>query len=53
MRIDPDNGLLARSGQKNAIFEYFREEFVPTEQSEAEGPGAGNRGTEDLIRDIF
>ena len=29
-RIDPATGLLARPGQKNAIFELFREEYVPT-----------------------
>ncbi len=53
VRIDPDNGLLAQPGQENAIFEYFREEFIPTEHSQSRGAGAGNSGTEDLIRDIF
>ncbi|MGM0563018.1 MAG: penicillin-binding protein 1A [Pseudomonadota bacterium] len=31
IRIDPESGLLAYPGQSNAIFEYFREENVPTE----------------------
>ncbi len=30
VRIDPKTGLLAPSSQKNAIFEFFREENVPT-----------------------
>lgn len=29
VRIDPETGLLAAPGQRNAIFEYFREEDVP------------------------
>ncbi|WP_027950634.1 penicillin-binding protein 1A [Haliea salexigens] len=52
VRIDPDTGLLARPGQQNAIFEYFREDRVP-----APSGGAGDAGlrgtTEDLVRDIF
>ncbi|WP_430460409.1 penicillin-binding protein 1A [Thalassolituus sp. LLYu03] len=31
VRIDPATGLLARPGQTDAIFEYFREEDVPHE----------------------
>ena len=31
VRIDPETGLLPRPGQPDAIFEYFREENVPTE----------------------
>jgi penicillin-binding protein 1A len=31
IRIDPETGLLAYPGQSNAIFEYFREDNVPTE----------------------
>src|SRR5690606_25572991 len=30
-RIDPVTGLLAAPGQKDAVFEYFREEDVPKE----------------------
>jgi penicillin-binding protein 1A len=31
VRIDPKTGLLARPGQADAIFEYFRVENVPTD----------------------
>lgn len=31
VRIDPQTGLLARPGQTDAMFEYFREEDVPKE----------------------
>lgn len=34
VRIDPATGLLARPGQSDAIFEYFRAEKVPTESAE-------------------
>ena len=30
-RIDPTSGLLARPGQRDAIFEVFRTEYIPTE----------------------
>lgn len=51
LRIDPDTGLLAPADQKNAIFEYFRNENIP-----ASGDGAdaqGLKGTDELIREIF
>jgi penicillin-binding protein 1A len=53
VKIDPETGLLARSGQKNAIFEYFRESNVPRRDSSEDGPGAGSQGTDDLVQDIF
>ncbi len=53
VRIDPDTGQLASSGQRNAIFEYFREEHVPRQSAQEEGPGSGSQGTDDLVRDIF
>jgi penicillin-binding protein 1A len=53
VRIDPDTGQLANSGQRNAIFEYFREEHVPRQNAQEEGPGSGSHGTDDLVRDIF
>jgi penicillin-binding protein 1A len=52
VKIDPESGLLADSGQRNAIFEYFRVEHVPERLAE-EGPGSGSRGTDDLVQDIF
>ena len=53
VKIDPDTGLLASSSQRNAIFEYFREESVPQRGTQDELPGSGSGGTEDLVRDIF
>ncbi|WP_439106251.1 penicillin-binding protein 1A [Congregibacter sp.] len=50
VRIDPETGLLAASDQRNAIFEYFRNENLP---EEGEGDGAGPTGTDDLIQEIF
>ena len=53
VKIDPETGLLARSGQKNAIFEYFREPNVPQGDGGEGGPGSGSLGTDDLVQDIF
>lgn len=53
VRIDPDTGLLAGSGQSNAIFEYFREEYVPRQTAQQDPHRAGGLGTDDLIQDIF
>ncbi|MEM9254232.1 MAG: penicillin-binding protein 1A [Pseudomonadota bacterium] len=53
VKIDPDTGLLARTGQRNAIFEYFREENVPLRDNDLDGQHAVGIGTDDLIQDIF
>jgi penicillin-binding protein 1A len=53
VRIDPDTGLLAQSGQANAIFEYFLKENVPGQGSGNEGPGSGSQGSNELVKDIF
>lgn len=53
VKIDPETGQLASSRQRNAIFEYFREEQVPRLGTEGDGPGPGSQGTDDLVRDIF
>jgi penicillin-binding protein 1A len=53
VRIDPDTGLLANPGQGNAIFEYFPEENVPGNMSNATGETTGSEGTGELVRDIF
>jgi penicillin-binding protein 1A len=53
VRIDPDTGLLAKSGQGNAIFEYFLKETVPGQGSRDEGNGRGSQGGDELVRDIF
>ncbi len=53
VRIDPETGQLAGTRQKNAIFEYFREEYVPEQGADGEEPSSGSQGTDDLVRDIF
>jgi penicillin-binding protein 1A len=53
VKIDPETGLLAKSGQRNAIFEYFREEHVPAQQAEDNAPGGSNQLRDDLVKDIF
>ena len=49
VRIDPDSGYLAPVDQRNAIFEYFRDELVPPPADEA----AGRLGTDPLLQEIF
>jgi penicillin-binding protein 1A len=53
VRIDPVTGLLARSGQKDAIFETFMEDTVPDRTSEpgAAGglPGSGGATVDQLF----
>jgi penicillin-binding protein 1A len=52
MRIDPETGNIAPTGQSDAIFEYFLEEFVPPRPSGAEqeqGPGTDSIDPEDLF----
>jgi len=53
VRIDPVTGLLARSGQQDAIFETFTEETVPDRTSEpgAVGglPGSGGATVDQLF----
>ena len=51
VRIDPDSGLLAPAEQTNAIFEYFREEYIP-QATETTANGTP-QGTDDLIQEIF
>jgi penicillin-binding protein 1A len=53
VRIDPDTGLLAPADQSNAIFEYFREERVPSYGDGHEGRESNNKGTDDLVNEIF
>ena len=54
VRIDPDTGELAASGQRNAIFEYFRAENAPKRTAGNNRPvDTGNSASDDLLRDIF
>lgn len=51
VRIDPDTGLLASADQRNAIFEYFRDDKLPEAGSEEDQGGL--QGTDNLIQEIF
>jgi penicillin-binding protein 1A len=51
VRIDPDTGHLARPGQPDAIFEYFREDRLPPSGERGDGNSAPNG--EELLREIF
>lgn len=53
VKIDPDTGLLAKAGQRNAIFEYFLEETVPGQGGGDAGSGSEGQGTGELLKDIF
>lgn len=54
VKIDPKTGLLAYAGQPDAIFEFFREEYVPQKRVQpGEIEQSGSVSTEDLIKDIF
>jgi penicillin-binding protein 1A len=53
VKIDPITGQRAHAGQANAIFELFREEYVPAASSRDEGHQGSGTNTEDLIKDIF
>ncbi|MDH5470974.1 MAG: penicillin-binding transpeptidase domain-containing protein, partial [Gammaproteobacteria bacterium] len=44
VRIDPATGLLAASGQSNAIFETFRADMVPSQVSDAVATGIPGSG---------
>ena len=47
VRIDPATGLLAGSGQTDAIFETFREENVPSKSSDSLSTGGAAAGAID------
>ena len=57
VRIDPKTGKLANSATKDAIFEFFLEDQVPTEQTEPTGHEQPGIPTEikpaDITEDIF
>jgi penicillin-binding protein 1A len=50
VRIDPETGLLAQPGDSNAIYETFREDYVPQKVSPSTGTGyAGDNGSAPVI----
>lgn len=57
VRIDPKTGKLANATTKNAIFEFFLANQVPTEQSEPAYNGTAGKQNEqrpaDIVQDIF
>ncbi len=53
VRIDPKTGLPARSGQADAIFEYFPAGQVPTRNGTADAAGEGRRADADLRKELF
>lgn len=53
VKIDPKTGLLAKPGQQDAIFEIFREEKVPQQESPESSQGSDIYDDEPLDEDIF
>ena len=53
VKIDPDNGLLAAPGQRNAIFEYFLQGSVPQQTGRGQSNSSGDSDISDQINDIF
>lgn len=53
VKIDPTTGLLARTGQTDAISEYFREEQVPQRGSDNLPGVEADPKAEDLIGELF
>jgi penicillin-binding protein 1A len=54
VKIDPDTGLLAKPGQKNAIFEIFLQEQVPKQETGNGLIGGDSSQFDDImVEDIF
>jgi penicillin-binding protein 1A len=53
VRIDPNTGLLARSGQSDAIFETFREAEVPQLSVDSRAAGTGSRSGGGSVEQLF
>jgi len=53
VRIDPKTGLLAKPGQPDAIFGYFRSEMVPSDSSEARHASNGGANTEENLQELL
>ncbi|MBF0219080.1 MAG: penicillin-binding protein 1A [Gammaproteobacteria bacterium] len=53
-RIDKKNGLLTGADNPDAIFEYFREDHLPEEESHSgTGQGGSGRTVEAITRELF
>jgi penicillin-binding protein 1A len=53
VRIDPKTGLLARSGQSDAIFETFRVAEVPQLSVDSRDAGSGSRSVGGGVEQLF
>jgi penicillin-binding protein 1A len=54
VKIDPTTGLLAKPGQKDAIFEIFREELAPTSEVGLDSGSSDGGQTDNVLEtDIF
>lgn len=53
VRIEPKTGLLARPESTDAIYETFREQYVPTEMAPNYGHGYGNNNGATPVIDLF
>ena len=53
VKIDPDSGLLAAAGQRNAVFEYFLQGSVPQRNEREQRNISGDISASDQINDIF
>ncbi|MFT5482899.1 MAG: penicillin-binding protein 1A [Halieaceae bacterium] len=53
VRIDPNTGALARPGQATAIFEIFREEYVPKQSTSTSTAGPRGSDPVDIFQDLF
>jgi penicillin-binding protein 1A len=53
VRIDPSTGLLARSGQSDAIFETFREAEVPQLSVDSRAAGSSSRPESGGVEQLF
>jgi penicillin-binding protein 1A len=53
VKIDPQTGLLANPGQRNAIFEYFMKDSAPRRSGRGDNNASDDTGIYDQINDIF
>jgi penicillin-binding protein 1A len=53
VKIDPETGQLTGTDQRNAIFEYFRNENVPKRYTPGQENPSGGRDVYEQINNIF